>query len=393
MQYELPLNIDMSGNILLVHHYDADGITAVSLVMDVLERLGASYERVMVDQLYSDTEIDRDFDFYIFLDLGGKYDRFLEGNMLILDHHGVGGDRTVLPENIGYSGDVEASTSTLTAYLFDVPPPLRYVSLVGAAGDRQFVDGSFVGLNRRIAYEGTRSGDVLRMRDIVVRQDRPLGESLWMWGLEGDEIYALFSLSSLHQLAGRRWDELSLEEKRAVASTLYLYYIRKGGESPIGERYHIRDRGFVRDIATLVNACGRLGKEERAIEFLRSGRGLHSLHDVYHEYRREVGRSLRRAIDEVKKDGIWYFVTDIPHYLVGVVTGMIHSWVGDVVVGVSCGDYAKVSVRGGEDVGRVLSGLCRELGGEGGGHSSAGGCRIPCEYVDDLINRLKTHLL
>jgi len=164
--------------VLLVHHNDADGLTAGTLLSLALEAEGFAVERLALEKIFPEALAAihaRGAALTVYADLAGQNAGVIaalaiRGSCtLILDHHRP--DRTqaphvwlVNPELVGVSGDQDASCSAL-AYQFGrclFPEAARYADLavLGALGDGQVVAGGLRGLNALALADAEAFGSV-----------------------------------------------------------------------------------------------------------------------------------------------------------------------------------------------------------------------------------------
>lgn len=150
---------------LLVHHNDADGLTAAALTSIALEAEGYAVDRLALERILPEVLAAvhaRQTPVTMYVDLAGQNARRIAALAdprtctIILDHHRPETVRAphvwlVNPELAGLSGDLESSSSALAYRLLKRlgPEAARYADLgvLGALGDGQVVDGGLLGLN------------------------------------------------------------------------------------------------------------------------------------------------------------------------------------------------------------------------------------------------------
>jgi len=160
----------------LLHHNDADGLTAGAILIRAFERAGFAVERyclekpypVVLEKVFKQT--DR---LIVFADFAGRIAPLISdlnqsrNLVVILDHHKaapVEDDRilNLNPELYGLAGDRDVSASTtayLFAYAFDPSnADLAPLAVIGAVGDGFYVNGVLAGPNRMVALEAERQG-------------------------------------------------------------------------------------------------------------------------------------------------------------------------------------------------------------------------------------------
>lgn len=165
-------------DVQLLHHNDADGLSAGAIVTRAFERAGFAVDRYCLEKPYPAvlekvfSQIDR---LIVFADFAGRVAPLIselnQGRNLvvILDHHKAApvADNSILnlnPELYGLTGDRDMSAAT-TAYFFahtlnpsneDLAP----LAVIGAVGDGFFMDGALAGPNRMVALEAARQGAI-----------------------------------------------------------------------------------------------------------------------------------------------------------------------------------------------------------------------------------------
>jgi len=401
-------------NILLVAHYDADGVSSAITLSLALDRLGKDYDVIVLRQLYREDLMElplNEYDLTFFLDLGGRFSE----KALVIDQNDVEQKANMLhPLQLGYDPNTEASSSTLT-YLFssllvEVP---AFPSLVGASGDRQFVSGRFAGLNREVVLKGVRRGEIMLYRDFVLPgvSFLPLYKLLYysteplLPGLSNNPDGVAEVIDRAGLWGGERYTELTAEEKREFVSELVVFLLSRGWgveevRSLIGETY---SSGMplwlstVRSAVVLFNALGKTGNFPLLFEIVK---GEHSLLDraerILARYRKAIFDAIDLGRRHAKDMGPYVFFDgrgEIEYFTSGAVASVLHAESGKpAVVAVEDGGYVKLSIRGGERLGETVSGIAERLGGEGGGHSTAAGARVPADLLDSFLDLLAEHL-
>jgi len=116
-------SIKKEKRILVVSHYDADGLSAAGIIFNTLEALGKDFEVKIVKQLYAEEieEIKADDSFKLFLDFGSGQYPMLRGikKFAVLDHHlpAQNSERHANPWFFNIDGSTEISGSGLAFFL------------------------------------------------------------------------------------------------------------------------------------------------------------------------------------------------------------------------------------------------------------------------------------
>mgnify|MGYP006288160129 FL=1 len=159
----------------LFHHNDADGLSSGAILHEALKVKGFSVNGLCLERLYPQLleKICKDHGkILVFADFGGRngplMSRLNQGKnlVLILDHHParVAEDPRVHnldPSLYGISGDWDISASTLCAlfanHLNEGSLSSVHYAVIGAVGDKCFVNGRLTGYNRKAALQAKES--------------------------------------------------------------------------------------------------------------------------------------------------------------------------------------------------------------------------------------------
>ncbi len=163
-------------HVQILHHNDSDGLSSGAVLTRAFGRKGFSVGRVCLEKPYP-VVLERLFEasgrLIVLTDFAGRIAPLISGLnrgrnlVLILDHHKAErppDERVHLldPEVFGLRGDRDITAST-TCLLFartwdDANRDLAAIAVIGAVGDRFFVDGRLVGPNREVALELESAG-------------------------------------------------------------------------------------------------------------------------------------------------------------------------------------------------------------------------------------------
>ena len=439
--------------ILTVTHFDADGLTAGAIAFEAVKRLNTTVHLRVVENLSDRTlkEISSiDADFIIFTDIGSGYlDTVSEilktREIVIADHHQALGEP---PANLhhfnthlmGFNGSEEisgAGTSYLLAKALDQKNvDLSPLALVGCLGDQQDKGPkrSLTGLNAEILHDAVQAKLVEVTQDLVLfgRQTRPIHRAIastttpFFPGLSGEEDRCLALLDSINipTKADDRWrtiSDLSLEEKRRLVDKIiqHMISLKLSGEVAlelIGSVYTLtREEPSTplrdgREYASLLNACGRMGKPGLGIALGLGDRGasFEEAQQVYSEYRKFLSKYMNWITQDpkslVQKEHLVIVRGEgvIDENMTGAVSSILSSSnlfggskVTVVVTSTKEGE-SKVSTRGTEqliekglNLGKILQDLSPKYGGYGGGHAIAAGATVPRQNLETLLSQLE----
>lgn len=242
------------GELALVHHNDADGLTSAAILQTAFTRAGYSVHRICIERVHPPI-IARIHDAFpmtiVYVDLGGQAAPAISDanrgrrTTLILDHHHPHQptDPRVLniaTEFFGLMGDMDISAST-AAYFFALEldaanRDLAHAAVLGAVGDEHDREGGLVKENRealmdavaqrqvridvneqgREVYSLTRSGEAVPMA--------PLGVAVTTFGgvgyyADGPDLGVRVCLEGLFPEAQRRLEELRRTQRAAYEKT------------------------------------------------------------------------------------------------------------------------------------------------------------------------------
>ncbi len=437
--------------VLLASHIDADGLTSAAIASTALERAGIPFETLFSKQL-DEEEIASiaatEYDTVLFTDFGsGQLDIIAEHEAagdftpVIADHHRPADAETEFHLNpllFGIDGSSELSGAGASYVLARALEPatrdnrdLAGLTVVGAVGDMQAMDGELVGANAEIVAEGEAAGVLDTGTDLALygKQTRPLPKLLEyatdvrIPGISNDQNGALRFLDGLDlelKSGGdwRRWVDLTDDERQTLASALVQRAVESGVppgkiDDLIGTTYtlpaeesgtELRDAS---EFSTLLNATARYERADVGLAVCLGNRdgALDRAQTLLSNHR----RNLSEGLEWVKEEGVtreehvqWFDAGDrIRETIVGIVAGMAVGTSGvdrdrPIVAFAEKGvDEIKVSARGtarmtskGLDLSSVMTTASQAVGGDGGGHNVAAGATIPEGTQADFIDRV-----
>ncbi len=431
--------------IAVVHHIDADGLSAGGIMCRALEREEKKFTPIPVKQLYTETieEIRGKGKNHVFLDFGSGQKELLVKKfgkkIAVIDHHQPTEKKIMRefnPMQHGVDGGTELSgagaaylvAKEMDAWNADLAP----LAIVGAVGDMQDSSGKLLGENRKILGEAEEKGLVKKENDLRLygRVSRPLTQFLvfasnpFLPGLTANEegCKKFLNENGFSPKEGKKWgsyEELGKEGKKRFANALLTRMVLDGeserkAKSLIGEVYTLLKEkpGTVlrdaKEYSTLLNACGRHGMGEVGLSVCKGDRreGYGKALALLAEHRKQ----LKEGIGFVQENGVkekenFYFFDSgnkIKEEIVGIVAGMLYG--GGIIRGKPIIAFAeqneaffKVSGRGtqglvekGLNIGKMFREICTELGegAEGGGHKIAAGCRIRKTQKEKFLEKL-----
>jgi single-stranded-DNA-specific exonuclease len=442
-------NVEERSPVVVVNHFDADGISAGSIVLAALKRLEVPTHLRVVEGMSEKVieEIESiESNLVIFADIGSGYlDLISKGlpnrRIIIADHHqALGTPSSALihfnPHLLGFDGSTDisgAGTAYLLAKSFDNRNrELAPMALVGCLGDQQDKGPkrTLKGLNKTILDDAVEARLVEESQDLIFfgRQTRPIHRAIasttspFIPGLsnEEDKCLAILDKANIPTKEEDRWrtiSDLSVDEKRRLVDVVIQHVINLGfdGEGVlqmIGAVYTLTKEDpwtplrDAREFATLLNACGRMGKPSLGVALGVGDRGssFEEAQEIYASYKRSLAKYMNWLAREpsalkqlgsivvVRGDGV------IDENMTGAVSSLVSAsnLFGDskvtLVVTKTREGNVKISARAtdllverGVNLGRILQSLSPSYGGNGGGHAIAAGATIAREGVDDFL--------
>ena len=453
---KLRLTIEGGNEIAIITHLDADGITSGSIMAMALRRMGARYSvRAVSDMNLSVIHKLKDErrDFYTITDLGGGWASHLKKALgdkwVIIDHHQIpeeeiltdNGGQILNPWKYGIDGGREVPAggmaymvaSTLDAKNRD----LSANAVVSAVADRQDQGDkkSFVGLNTEILKTAQSLGLVSVDLDIMLtaRETRPLHEALaytsfpYIEGLtwNREACYTLLSNAGIKlKENGGRWRvlaEFSQEEKSTILEAIAKFVATSDNRTSdillddfVGyiytlpredKRSQLRD---AREFATMLNACGRIGRAGIGIAICMGDRNatLSLGEQMVITYRMTLRNYISSIFSEkwrIVDDGNTTFVNGdglLEEDMLGAVSSLLSgspSLRGRLLFVRTLtkdGSYRFSSrkcldCKSQANLGLIVRHCAQAFNGAGGGHLAAAGCRIPSSALDDFIASIK----
>ena len=163
-------------NIQIFHHNDSDGLSSGAILSLAFKQDGFEVHRLCLEKPYPGALkkiFKQEGQIIVFADFAGRIapmiSRLNQGRnlVLILDHHVAeqtddGKVHNLDPELYGLKGDRDITAST-TCYIFSkamnsANQKMAGIAAIGAVGDKFFVDGKLVSINRDIVIEAVNQG-------------------------------------------------------------------------------------------------------------------------------------------------------------------------------------------------------------------------------------------
>jgi RecJ-like exonuclease len=420
--------------ILVVSHFDADGISSAAIFGRCLKKLDKNFSMKIVKNLDKETVLQLPEDkVIVFLDLSsGNIEEIsnLKNKVFIIDHHEIILEKE-LPENINIlnphlcPNKEEMSGSCLT-YL---------VSKELAKKDAEAANLAIIGLVGDIMEKkmGPMINSILKDADITLKKGlllypstRPLNKTLeycsnpFIPGVTGDSLGVLNLLREASieftKKGYKSLIELTDEEMQRLVTSIALRMPDHDKMSEfIGNLFLVKFFNRLedaRELSALINACSRMGESNTALLFCMGNEtARRNAETVYIRYKQSLIDALKHINSNPKIEGKQYVIMNAKDNIQDTIIGTVASILsmsalykeGTVVITMAHNeDKIKVSCRmcGRErtdkDDPRNLKQLMDEIteliGGESGGHKMAAGCVISKEKEEAFIELVKKKL-
>jgi len=406
----------------------------------MLDRASVPFEQVFLEELTAESLEEalegHDQGTVLFTDIGSGQTNIIaellgDRTVVVVDHHEVRDadvpDVHVNPHLADIDGGSEVSGAGVT-YLVakemgDDNQDLAEYAVIGASGDLQLSEDEFSGLNQGFLDDAEEAG-VLEVRkglDIYGRKGKALVKALeytsdpHLEGISNDQGGVIRFLDD-HDIPWRDdsgdWKslaELSQEDEQRLVHALITEY---DAEELLGD-VHILDNGWgVDEFSSLLNACGRLERPEDGLKICLEN-DFELATRMKRKYGRKIGTYLSYVEDNRDNSDV---VRDTQHGTIITAGSRIHANMigtvaticiksdivpGPIVMGIAeKGDkHLKISARAADEladdgfaINEVMEDACAEVGGEGGGHQSAAGGKVPREEQERFINIMEERL-
>lgn len=432
-----------TGEYRLISHIDADGITAAAIISKTFKRLKRKLEIEHLQTL-DDKELKRisqtSEKTILFTDLGsGQYQlikKYLtDKQVYILDHHETEEQDTenivhINPHTVGITNTKSISGSGV-AFLFSKSldkqnEDLAHIALVGATGDIQ-EDRGFQGLNKHILDIAKQTNQITEHQTLRIfgLRTKPLIYSLKQSsdhaipGITNEQsgIYSLLNSLKINPKEGTKWKtfvDLTEQEQQRLVEHIIIERSnnrKEIGENPediIGPAFLVtkeEEKSPFKDIkeyATMMNACGRMGKPEVARETCIGNQEMKQKSlQIVKQYKMQITKALKWLYNTEHEQGDNYIILNAENNVPPTIIGTISSILSKskkrkqetFILGIARQEKnkSKISFRiaeskNGYNLKEILENIVVPLNGQTGGHKEAAGAIIDTETEKQIIN-------
>ena len=417
-------------SVLLISHYDADGISSAQIIRETLQRSGKEVRTVIFPTL-SNEQMDQvramRAECVVMADMGASYLDVLaskDWDIAILEHHRIPteipsrkGFVFADPVEFGIDGSKNACAAAMS-YLFAIAVDPKNSDLVplamaGMYGDKQHL-GGFRSIDLAIVESAMEEGDVKKYTNLAYPTGITFYQAMmscpdpYLEGTTGRSDKVNRFVKSCELAATDMPNTISQERVDAFAEALAARMRRTGVTEEViadtfGDRYYSeRYQMDVGMLSSILDGCGRQGNHDIAFEACGSLDFTEAMMQS-----QEYDEKLISMIDVVS--GTVQQMRNIQYFIIGEkgfagnIAGAIVRYLGDPekpVIGITVSDgMTDISSRGTDhqlDMGLNLSSamhdVCAEIGGQGGGHVIAAGGTIPKGKEKEFLDALDRYV-
>jgi len=411
----------------IISHFDTDGITSASIIIQALKKADRKFSLKIVKNLTPEiiNELQKD-KVTLFIDLASGSLNHIQSaelkDVFIIDHHEV--PEKEIPENVKIinpqiSIKQPISSSGLT-YLFckeisQENKNLAKLAVLGMIGDN--LEKEIDTLNNGILEEG----EITRKRGLLIYPaTRPLNRVLeyssnpYIPGVTGDMkgVLELLRESGLSPENGKYKSIIELDEKemKKITTAILLRNPKIKNSELVGDLFLIKMFNKLedaRDLSAIINACSRSGNPEVAIKFcMEISNAKKQAESIHIKYKQLLISGLKYAQETNEKiQGKGFVIINakknIPDTMAGTIASILSNSkiyeTGTVITTMAYYDdkikiSARISGRQGRNVREILAKVISETDGEVGGHKFAAGCMINQNKEKQFIDLLKKNL-
>lgn len=409
----------------IISHFDTDGITSATIMIQTLKKLDKTFSLKIVKSL--DKEIIDNLakeKITLFLDLGsGSFEHLKNSelnNVFIIDHHEIIQN---VPENIKIINpelhEKQKMSASLLTYLFckEINPENKKfakLAVLGMIGD--VLEKEINSLNFKILEDGK----IKRKRGLLIYPaTRPLNRTLeycsnpYIPGITGNSQGILDLLREINlNISGKAYKtllELNEEEMKKLVTAIMLRVPKAKHNEIVGDIFLIKFFNKLedaRELSAKINACSRLGESGVAIQFCMENPNAKKQAETIHaRYKQHLISGLKEVSEMEKIAGEDFVIINAKDKIKETIIGTIASIVsnspiyeeGTIIIAMAY-HKGKIKVsarnvgRNGRNVREILNNVVEKTGGEVGGHKFAAGCNILKEKEEEFLNLLQKNL-
>lgn len=411
--------------VLVISHFDTDGITSASIMIQTLKKMDKKFSIRIMKSL--NEEFIKNLPkskIILFLDLASGSLNHLKDSginkIFIVDHHEI---NKKIPENVKIINPhlinkQKISSSGLT-YLFckQLNPEIKELSklaILGMIGD--CLEKEIDSLNNGILEE---SGIQRKRGLLIYPSTRPINRVLeyssnpYIPEVTGNMrgVLDLLRESKLSPEKGKYKSLMELNEKemKDLTTAILLRNPKIKNKELIGDIFLIKMFNKIedaRDLSAIINACSRSGNPELALQYcLEISSSKKKAELTYIKYKQNIITGLNYVSETQKITGKGFVIINAQDNIKDTMIGTIASIIsnssiyeeGTIIITMAYyEDLIKVSARvvgkNYRNLKELLENVTNQIGGEIGGHENAAGCLIKRKKEKEFIELLKKNL-
>jgi RecJ-like exonuclease len=420
-------------SILVISHFDTDGITSAAIFGKCLKKLDKNFSFKIVKSLDEQTinELPKT-KVLVFLDLGsGSLEDIskLKNEVFIIDHHEIQQDFNY-PENVSIINphlikNCELISGSCVSYLVSKELTKKdtesaNLAIVGMVGDMMERD-----LGRSVNDILKDAGATIKKGLLLYPSTRPLNKALeycsnpYIPGITGNSFGACDLLREAEieftKNGYKSLIEIDEEEMQRLVTALALRFPNQDAiNGLIGNLFLIKFFNKIedaRELSALINACSRMGNSEVALLFCMGNKNAkEQAEKIYIKYKQSIINALNQINSNPKIEGKQYVIMNAQERISDTIIGTIASILsmsslyeeGKIIITMAYNhDKIKVSSRisgrknvieNGRNLKDIMDSITELIGGESGGHKFAAGCVISKDKEEAFIELIKKKL-
>ena len=411
--------------IQIISHFDTDGITSATIIIQTLKKLDKKFSVKILKRLENKFIYNLPKNkLTLFLDLAsGSLNHLTKAKLkdiFIIDHHEI---TEKVPEEINIINpelhDKQKISSSCLTYLFckQIAPENKEfakLAILGMIGD--MLEKNINKTNNQILEDC----EVIKKRGLLLYPStRPLNKTLefcsnpYIPGISGNikGVLELLREVGLNPINGKYKSliELNEEEMSKIVTAIILRNPKTKNKEIIGDIFLIKlfnKLEDARELSTIINACSRLGQSEIAIQFcMEIPKAKKKAGAIYVKYKQILLSGLKFISETEKINGNGFVIINTKNQIKDTMIGTMASILSNsslyeegtlIITMAYYDDKIKISARSAgkskRNIREVLSRVIETIGGEVGGHEFAAGCMITQNKEQEFINCLKKNL-
>ena len=408
--------------ILVVSHFDTDGICSAAIMIQALKRMDRKFSVKILKVLSKDfiDKLEKNKP-VVFLDLAsGMLSHIGESGLkevFIIDHHEI---IQQIPKNViivnPMMHDKEKISSSGLTYLFckeinSENKKLAKLAVLGMIGD--LMEEDIDQLDKAILEDY----EIKRKRGLLIYPStRPVNKVLeynsnpYILGVTGNPagVTELLREAGINPLNGKYKSiiELNKEEMEKLVTAIMLRNPNTKNKDIVGNIFLLKFFNKLedaRELSARVNACSRLDEPEIALQFcIEVPEARKKAEAIHVKYKQHLISGLEFVRNSEKIHGKGFLIINARDRIKDTIVGTIASILsnsslyeeGTIITTMAYyEDKIKISSRNvgrkGRNVREILDSIVSEIGGEVGGHEFAAGCVISQDKEDQFIEALR----